>query len=170
MSSEVGQVFSINCSPGGVPKLPVAEALFAEFGVFGDDQRNKKYHGGPDRAVCLFSLERIRALQEEGHPISTGSTGENLTVSGIDWDLVTPECVLEVGDAVLEITAYTTPCKTIRDSFIDRNFMRISHRLHPGWSRVYARVLKEGLVRTGDRVSLSPAGMARKGWLESLLS
>lgn len=170
MSTEVGQVFSINCSAGGVPKLPVAEALVAQFGVFGDDQRNKKYHGGPDRAVCLFSLERIRALQEEGHPISTGSTGENLTIAGLDWDLVTPECVLEVGDALLEVTAYTTPCKTIRDSFTERNFMRISHRLYPGWSRVYARVLREALVRTGDRVSLDPAGMNRKGWLETLLS
>ena len=170
MSSEVGQIFSINCSPGGVPKLPVAEALVAQFGLFGDDQRNKKYHGGPDRAVCLFSLERIRALQEEGHPITTGSTGENLTIAGIDWDLVTPESILEAGDALLEITAYTTPCKKIRDSFADRNFLRMSHRLHPGWSRVYARVLREGLVKTGDKVTLSPDGLGRKGWLESLLS
>jgi MOSC domain-containing protein YiiM len=168
--TEEGLIFSINCSPGGVPKLPVPEALVTPSGIFGDSQNNLKHHGGPDRAVCLFSLERIRALQEEGHPIGTGTTGENLTISGLDWDLVTPGSVLEIGGATLEITDYTKPCKTIRDSFTDQKFMRMSQKLHPGWSRVYARVLKEGMVRTGDRVALSPAGLPQKGWLQTLLS
>jgi len=168
--TESGQLFSINCSPGGVPKLPVPEAFVASFGLFGDSQNNKKHHGGPDRAVSLFSLERIRALQEEGHPIGTGTTGENLTLSGLDWDLVVPGSRLEIGDAILEVTSYTTPCRTIRESFIEQKFMRMSQKHHPGWSRVYARVLKEGTVRTGDEVRLSPAELPEKGWLESLLT
>ena len=44
-----------------------------------------KVHGGPERAVSLFSLEVIRRLQDEGHPIYPGATGENLTVAGLDW-------------------------------------------------------------------------------------
>ena len=150
--SEQGEVFSINTSPGGVPKLPVPEALISQFGIFGDSQKNRKYHGGPERAVCLYSLERIEALQREGHPISAGTTGENLTLSGLDWTLILPGVVLEVGEAVIEVSRFTTPCKTIRYSFAGMNFMRISHILHPGWSRVYARVLREGVVRTGDSV------------------
>jgi MOSC domain-containing protein YiiM len=168
--TETGVVFSINCSLGGVPKLPVPDALVAGFGVFGDTQNDKKHHGGPDRAVCLFSLEKIRALQEEGHPIGTGTTGENLTLSGLDWDLVVPGSVLEIGDAILEVTSYTTPCRTIRESFIDHKFKRMSQDLHPGWSRVYARVLREGMVKIGDKVTLTPADLPRKGWLESLLT
>ena len=170
MTTEIGRIFSINCSEGGVPKLPVSEALLSTFGVFGDSQNNRKHHGGPDRAVCLFSLERIRALQEEGHPIGTGTTGENLTISGLDWDLVIPGSILEIGEAILEVTNYTTPCRTIRESFIDQRFMRLSHKHHPGWSRVYARVLREGMVRNGDTVTLNPAGLPRKGWLQALLS
>jgi MOSC domain-containing protein YiiM len=42
-------------------------------GIVGDDQAAKKYHGGPDRALVLYSLEIIEALQAEGHPISPGS-------------------------------------------------------------------------------------------------
>lgn len=168
--TEMGEVFSINCSPGGVPKLPVPEALVTRSGVFGDDHNDRKHHGGPDRAVCLYSVERITALQHEGHPIGTGTAGENLTIAGLDWDLVVPGSVIEVGDALLEVTDYTTPCRTIRDSFIDEKFMRISQKHHPGWSRVYARVIRDGVVRTGDQVSLSPEGMPRKGWLQSLLS
>ncbi|MDO8501553.1 MAG: MOSC domain-containing protein [Gemmatimonadaceae bacterium] len=88
--TESGLLFSINCSAGGVPKLPMPEALVTTYGLFGDSQADTRHHGGPDRAVCIFSVERIRALQEEGHPIGTGTTGENLTISGLDWDLVTP--------------------------------------------------------------------------------
>jgi Uncharacterized protein conserved in bacteria len=159
-----GVVFSINASQGGVPKLPVGDAMVTVSGLDSDSQRNLKYHGGPDRAVCIFSLERILALQAEGHPIGTGTTGENLTVAELDWDLVVPGTLLEVGDAVLEIVRYTPPCRTIRGSFLDEKFSRLSQQLYPGWSRVYARVLREGLIRTGDRVVLTPADSPAMGW------
>jgi MOSC domain-containing protein YiiM len=170
MSTEVGRVFSINCSEGGVPKLPVPEALVSPFGVFGDSQNDRKHHGGPDRAVCLFSLERIRALQDEGHPVGTGTTGENLTISGLDWDLVAPGSIIEIGEAILQVTDYTKPCRTIRESFLNHRFIRMSQKHHPGWSRVYSRVLREGMIRTGDVVTLNPADLPRKRWLEALLS
>ena len=170
MTTASGRVFSINCSEGGVPKLAVPEALITTFGVFGDSQRNRKYHGGPDRAVCLFSLERIRALQNEGHPIGPGTTGENLTLTGLDWELVVPRTVLEVGEAIIEVTDYTKPCRTIRESFTGQKFVRMSQKRHPGWSRVYARVLREGMVRTGDPVNLNSRGVPRRSWVETLLS
>jgi MOSC domain-containing protein YiiM len=165
-----GQVFSINCSPGGVPKYPVPEAFITKMGLFGDSQANRKFHGGPERAVSLFSLERIRALQEEGHPIGTGTTGENLTLAGIDWDLVIPGAQITTGDAILLVTRYTTPCRTIRESFLEEKFTRMSQKLFPGWSRVYASVIREGMVRTGDRATLVPEGMEAAGWLDSLIS
>jgi MOSC domain-containing protein YiiM len=116
------------------------------------------HHGGPDRAVSVFSLERIRALQAEGHPIDVGTVGENVTVDGIDWDLVVPGSQLHIGDEVLlEVASYTNPCKTIKESFIDGKFVRIAQKLHPGWSRVYARVLSEGQIHSGDPVTLTPA-------------
>jgi MOSC domain-containing protein YiiM len=115
-------------------------------------------HGGPDRAVCLYSLERIRSLQAEGHPIDVGTAGENVTVEGVDWDLVVPGAQLRLGDRVLlEIVSFTNPCKTIKASFIDGEFIRIAHKLHPGWSRVYARVLSEGQIHFGDPIEVNPA-------------
>ncbi|HUQ48809.1 MAG TPA: MOSC domain-containing protein [Gemmatimonadaceae bacterium] len=152
--TEKGLVFSVNISSGGVPKLPVAEAMVTVNGVEGDRQRNLKHHGGPDRAVCIYSIERILALEEEGHPIAPGSVGENLTLSGIDWDNVGPDAMLEVGEALMEIVSFTPPCRTIRHSFREEKFSRLSQKHFPGWSRVYARVLREGLVREGDRAVL----------------
>ena len=114
--------------------------------------------GVPKRAVCLFSLEVIQRLQREGHPIGPGTTGENLTVSGIEWARLTPGTRVQVGDEVegveLEIASYTQPCSTIRDSFTELKFKRIDQELHPGESRVYARVVKEGVVRVGDGVEV----------------
>ena len=166
-----GTIFSINTSPGGVPKLPVPAAMVTVMGLDTDSHRNLKYHGGPERAVCIYAIECILALQGEGHPISTGSTGENLTLAGIDWDLVVPGAMLEAGDALLEIVSYTKPCRTIRESFTDEKFSRLSQNHFPGWSRVYARVLREGMVRTGDRATLTPSELPRsQGWVETLFS
>jgi MOSC domain-containing protein YiiM len=152
----IGTLVSINLSRGGVPKRRVGDAKVSQLGLQGDAQ-NDKNHGGPERAVCVYSLERIHALQAEGHPIDVGTAGENVTVEGIDWDLVVPGVRIRLGDEVLlEVTDFTDPCKTIRESFIDGRFVRISEKVHPGWSRVYARVLSEGEIRFGDAVELSP--------------
>jgi MOSC domain-containing protein YiiM len=145
-----GRIASLNVSPGGVPKLPVSEARLSATGLAGDKQRNKRIHGGPMRALCLFSLERIVALQGEGHPIVPGSAGENVTLEGIDWELIVPGVRLALGDAQIEITAYTEPCRVIRHSFSDEEPWRVGQDAHPGWSRVYARVLVEGMLRVGD--------------------
>jgi MOSC domain-containing protein YiiM len=125
--------------------------------VAGDKQRDLRSHGGPTRAVSIFALERIAALRAEGHPITPGSTGENLTVSGLIWEALKVGDRMRVGDWVeLEITGYTTPCSNIAESFAAGEFSRISQKLHPGWSRLYARVLAPGEVRPGDVIELTP--------------
>lgn len=148
-------VYSVNVNPqGGVPKQPVGSARLLAGGVEGDKQRNLKFHGGPTRAVCLFSLERIDALRVEGHPIEAGTTGENLTVEGLDWDSLEIGQEYAVGDAVIKLQQPTEPCKIIADSFRDGEFRRIAEHRHAGWSRWYASVLVEGLVEVGDSVVL----------------
>lgn len=151
----MAQLIQINVSQGGVPKTPIHVAQVTINGVEGDRQKNLKYHGGPDRAVCLYSLERIMTLQREGHSIWPGATGENFTIFGLDWNRITPYSQVSVGEEVLlEVTEYAVPCQQISFWFNDRKSKRISQKLHPGWSRVYCRVLEEGIVRPGDRVQI----------------
>ncbi len=154
MRSEAGRVEQVSISGGGVPKLPVASAWVDDLGLDGDLHNDTEHHGGPERAVCLYSLELLEKLQAEGHSAHPGSMGENLIVSGLDWDLMTPGARLAVGEVVLQVTSYTTPCSKIADSFSDRRFVRVSQKVNPGESRVYARVLRTGEVRTGDEVRL----------------
>ncbi len=145
----------INISPGGVPKLPVASARVTANGLEGDGHRDLEHHGGPERALCLFSLEQIRALQVEGHTVTPGAIGENLTLEGLDWERVQPGAVLEFGERVrIEVTRYTSPCFNIKPSFLGGDFVRVSQKRHPGWSRVYAKVLQPGTISQGDPVRL----------------
>jgi MOSC domain-containing protein YiiM len=154
-----GRVVQISVSNGGVPKTAVPSARITASGVEGDRQGSPDIHGGPERAVCLFSMERIRDLQAEGHAIVPGAVGENVTVEGVEWDAVLPKSRILLGDDVtLEVTRYTAPCTTIRKAFRDGDYRRISQERHAGWSRVYARVLVPGTVRAGDAVRvLAPA-------------
>ena len=151
-----GRIVQISVSPGGVPKTPVPSADVTSIGLEGDAHRDLEHHGGPDRAVCLFSLEQIQALQAEGHPVGPGALGENVTIEGIDWRRVVPGVRLKLGgQLLLEITRYTSPCLNIRPAFSHGDYARVSEKRHPGWSRVYARVLMAGRIQTGDSVVLA---------------
>ncbi|HET7026547.1 MAG TPA: GNAT family N-acetyltransferase [Candidatus Limnocylindrales bacterium] len=148
----VGRVVRVNVSPGGVPKLPVREACVRRMGLDGDRHRGDRVHGGPLRAVCLLGIEVIEALRAEGHPIVPGSVGENLTTEGLVISDLATGTRLAIGDALLEVTSPSMPCDNIVGSFSDRKSGRISILTHPHESRMYARVLREGVVRTGDEI------------------
>jgi MOSC domain-containing protein YiiM len=157
----VGRIASINVSNGGVPKLPIPSAHVSTSGMEGDAQADRKHHGGPDQALCLFSLEVIEGWQAEGHPIEPGSVGENLTIQGIDWNEVGPGALLRVGDdLVAEVTWPATPCSKQRPWFTDGDFSRLSEVRHPGQNRWYAKVLTPGRVALGDPVVLEPSSGA----------
>lgn len=150
-----GRIFQINISNGGVPKLGCGQAEVGFTGIAGDRQQTPEIHGGPERALCLYSLERILAIQAQGNPIYPGAIGENVTVSGLDWELVLPDARMRLGeDVVIEFTRFTSPCNSIASVFKDRDYSRVSDKVHPGWSRIYARVVQPGVLRVGDEVEL----------------
>ena len=150
-----GLVHSINISSGGVPKRTVDSDNIGKKGVEGDFNRFRDGKGGdPDRAVCIFSLERIEELKLEGHPIEVGSTGENLTIRGVEWESLSEGTHLEIGEVVLELSEPCAPCSKIGESFIGRKFDRVDHDKEYGWSRWLARVLREGEVTVGDSVNI----------------
>jgi MOSC domain-containing protein YiiM len=145
----------ISISKVGLPKLPIPKARITKEGVEGDRHRNTELHGGPDRAVCVYSLEVIEALRKEGHSIVPGAAGENFTIAGLDWKHIGPGTRLSIGKEVqLEVLSYTAPCSQNTCWFTDGDFSRLSQKIHPGQSRVYARVLADGIVKQGDPVTV----------------
>jgi|TARA_B100002052_G_scaffold290243_1_gene308609 cyclic pyranopterin phosphate synthase len=148
-------VHSINISTeGGVPKLPIEKAEIKFEGVEGDFNkfRTEKKNSTGTRAVTLFSLEQIEKLRSEGHSIDVGTTGENITIEGVDWPSLEVGNRLMIGEAMIELSEPTAPCGKIGKSFIDGAFSRIDHELELGWSRWSASVIEEGHVEVGNQV------------------
>lgn len=152
-----GRLLHVNVSPGGVPKHAVPEARVTTLGIEGDRQADVTVHGGPHRAVSILGIEAIRRVAAEGHPIAPGTTGENLTIEGFDVSVLPIGTRLGIGaEVVLELSGPADPCRTIRDSFRDLRFARLAAAAHPADSRMYARVVREGVVRADDPITVAP--------------
>ncbi len=148
-----GTLEQISVSAGGVPKSAVATAEVDTGGVRGDVQHSRVHHGRPWQALCLWSSEVIDAFAAAGHGLTPGAAGENLTVRGLDWDLIRPGVVLDIGSVRAEVSSYAVPCSKNARWFIDGEFDVMHHRRGPV-SRVYATVLDGGAVVVGDTVTI----------------
>ncbi len=154
-STHSGRIEQLSVSAGGVPKRAVTEAIVNEYGLTRDRQRDRRHHGGTERAVCLFSADILDSLRADGHPIGPGATGENVTIRGLDWKKLVPGSRLHLGEQVIvEITSYAAPCRIIAHCFHNGDFNRINQATLPGRSRLYARVVQQGAMYPGDYVSL----------------
>lgn len=148
------KVTGLHISSGGVPKVPVNTLSVTTDGCQGDDQDDKKHHGGKNKAICLFQQEILESLSSNGHPISPGSTGENILIEGIDIGSIEVGTCLKIGEIEIVVTQDAPPCKTIRNSFINGEFNKISHRKNPNFTRWYASVNVTGTITIGDLVEL----------------
>lgn len=146
-----GQLASLNVSPGGMPKRPVESAAVSREGVAGDWQRNRKYHGGPDRAVCVYSEELYAWLREQGVNVSAGDIGENFTTRGLDLLKLAKGDRLKVGsECVIEITNVRIPCSQLKKWDADLPELIVGRS---GW---VAKVVAEGEVKAGDAIEVLP--------------
>jgi MOSC domain-containing protein YiiM len=141
----------LNISPGGIPKMPVLFAHVTRDGVAGDWQRNRKHHGGPDRAVCLYSEELHAGLRADGIDLFNGAVGENFTTRGVNLQHLAKGDQLRIGaDCVIEITDIRVPCRTLAKLNVNLP------RLIQGRSGWVAKVISEGTVRPGDGIEVLP--------------
>ena len=149
-----GILTQLNVSDGGMPKLPVMFGRVTRDGVAGDWQKNRKYHGGPDRAVCLFSEELYEWLRKQGvEGLFNGAVGENFTTRGIDLMDLAPGQRLRVGETcVIELTDVREPCRQLKKW--DGRFPKLILG-RSGW---LARVVVEGEVKSGDAIEVLRRG------------
>jgi len=143
-----GTLVQLNVSGGGMPKLPVKSARISIDGVEGDWQKNRKYHGGPNRAICLFSVELYDWLREKGIDLKNGSVGENFTTEGLDLNQLQKGDRLRVGECLIEITDVRTPCSSLKKWDADLPELVVGRS---GW---VAKVIEEGTVHPGDAIEV----------------
>ena len=159
-----GVVTHLHRSAGGLPKTAIETATVGRRGVDGDVQATRAHHGRPWQALCLWSAEVIDALAADGHPISPGAAGENVTISGIDWSTLRAGTIIELGsgggsgDGAVrcQLSSPAAPCSKTARWFSDGDFSRLEHDLHPERVRWYASVVRTGEISAGDEVVVSP--------------
>ena len=142
----------------GIFKQSVTDPLeLAVLGFASDVQINRKYHGGPDKAVCAYASEHYDFWAKMlGHDLPNGSFGENFTLSGLLEDAVHIGDVFKVGKARVQISQPRQPCGTLAARFGIKNFVkRVVDSGMTGW---YFRVLEPGTVRAGDHLELLSRG------------
>ncbi|HET6664987.1 MAG TPA: MOSC domain-containing protein [Acidimicrobiales bacterium] len=77
----------------------------------GDDQADRRVHGGPDMAVYAYAAEDYEWWSEKlGVPLGPGTFGENLTLEGIDLHACAVGETWAVGTAQLRVTQPRFPC------------------------------------------------------------
>lgn len=156
LSARVVQINRKPLTPGepGLPKIATPQVRVTAAGVEGDFNiyRHEKKHDTLDRALLLYSADKILTLNAEGWPLRPGDIGENLTLDGLDYDAMQPGTEWRVGsELVIRVTEPCHPCKTLgKLSYVGderkRDFIE-TMKGRRGW---YAKVLREGTVKVGD--------------------
>ena len=121
--------------------------------VAGDDQADRRVHGGPDKAVYAYAWEDTAWWSAElGRHLGPGAFGENLTTEGVD---VTGAVIGErwqVGDVELEVCQPRLPCFKLGLKFEDPKMLkRFALASRPG---AYLRIVREGELGAGDPIEV----------------
>jgi MOSC domain-containing protein YiiM len=120
----------------------------------GDDQADRKVHGGPDKAVYAYAAEDLRWWGEQlGRSLEFGEFGENLTTEGVDVNGARVGEQWQVGTALLEVSGPRVPCWRFAARMNDKHFpRRFTEALRPG---AYLRIIVEGDVAAGDEARVT---------------
>ena len=144
-------------SRSAIAKVAVAGAVeVGAEGLAGDEQGDRRVHGGPDKAIHHYPREHYATWAEEigAHPLLAmpGAFGENLSTTGVsEADLCLGDR-LRLGTALVEVSQGRQPCWKLSDRFgIADMARRVQDSGRSGW---YYRVLEPGAVQAGDALEL----------------
>jgi len=135
-------------------KDPVAGRIAVRgVNIAGDDQSDRRVHGGDRKAVYAYAREDLDWWGERlGHSLASGTFGENLTTEGLD---VTGARVGErwrIGTTLLEVTQPRLPCFKL-EARMDRPGF-IAEFIDGGRPGAYLRIVEEGEIGAGDGVQV----------------
>lgn len=162
----MGVVLSVNVGPVGefragrvrrsaIVKTAVAGRVAVRgVNVAGDDQADRRFHGGPDQAVYAYARESYAWWEAElGRALEPGLFGENLTLENVDVDAAAIGERWAIGSVVLEVTAPRIPCLKLQARMGEAKFVkRFAAARRPG---AYLRIVREGELAAGDAVEVT---------------
>lgn len=168
----VGTVKRIGEPPftSAISKHPVNTPIRVTFnGLEGDEQADRKHHGGPEKALHLYPREHYTHWQQLSAALKfnvPGAFGENLSTRGLTERDVCIGDVFALGTALIQVSQVRQPCWKLNRRFAIKHMARLVQESgYTGW---YFRVLREGCVQAGDL--LLPTQRLHPGWPLSRLN
>lgn len=143
--------------PSAIAKLQVeGELELTELGLVGDEQAEKKIHGGPDRALCHYPREHYaewaRAFPEQAELFCAPAFGENLSTEGLTEKNVYIGDIFRWGEALIQVTQPRSPCFKLNYHFaISDMSSQMQNSGKVGW--LY-RVISAGKVSSEQPLEL----------------
>ena len=122
-------------------------------GFDGDEQADRRLHGGPDKAVCCYPSEHLPAWSSLlGRDLAPGAFGENLSLAGLTEDRVHIGDTYSLGTALVAVSQPRGPCFKVAARWGARTLPKeMAQGLQSGF---YLRVLEPGAVAAGDTMTL----------------
>ena len=156
----IGRIAPIDAAgllSSGIRKAPVNHPVFlGVLGLEGDQHAHPKVHGGTEKALHHYPLDHY-AYWRERYPQSVplrnpGAFGENLSTEGLTEKNLCIGDILQIGEAVVQISQGRQPCFILNAYMGIEGFSRkLQETRFTGW---YYRVLEEGAIAPGDAVTL----------------
>jgi MOSC domain-containing protein YiiM len=136
-------------------KSPVHRRVsVAGVNLAGDDQADRRVHGGPDKAVFAYAEEDYAWWRAElARDLEPGTFGENITTLGVDLSQSVLGQRWQIGSTVLEVAQPRMPCFKLGMRMGDAHFVdRFGESGRPG---AYLRIIEPGEVGAGDRIAVN---------------
>lgn len=143
----------------GIFKRPIGEpgVQVTRTGLAGDEQGDRKHHGGPEKAVHHYAFEHYATWRAEIPALAPclareGAFGENISTMGLTEADVCIGDVCRLGTALVQVSQGRQPCWRLNERFGRASMARdLQNSGRTGW---YYRVLEEGRVGPGDCLAL----------------
>ena len=160
LSVNVGRPQPVGLQRGRTVKSAIGKApvegrvRVAGVNVEGDDQADRRVHGGPDKAVYAYAREDTAWWERElGRELGPGAFGENLTVEGVDVSGALIGERWRLGTVELEVCQPRFPCFKLGLRFGDPKMLkRFTRAERPG---AYLRIVREGEIGAGDAIEVT---------------
>lgn len=145
----IGKVapFGPHNTPSGILKKPArGSVLLTKTGLVGDEQGDRRHHGGPEKALHHYPTDHYEfwrtEIGEHEELASPGAFGENIASTNITEDDVCVGDVFRIGSALVQVSQGRQPCWKLNERFqIPTMARQVQESGRTGW---YYRVLEEG--------------------------
>ncbi len=112
-------------------------------GIVGD-----AHAGDWHRQISLLADESVDTMRAMGLTLASGAFAENILTRGIELKTLPIGTRLRVGEALLEVTQIGKECHS------DCEIKRITGKCVMPTEGIFAVVVEEGRIRSGDRITI----------------